>query len=163
MADPISATLITMTLVSAGASIAGGISANRAANREASALEEQGRIAREEANREAQLHAADVRRFQRTQAVAFTKNGVTLAGSPLLVLDDTVARGQEEVDSIVRSGDAQGRLYNQNASQARSKGRSALLGGIVSAGTSVALAGMKIPKAPSQDQVFMNPIPFRDY
>lgn len=156
---------IAATVASAGASIIGGIQANNAAKREASALQEQGRLAQEESLREAQLHADDVRRFHRSQSVAFTKNGVSLAGSPLLVLDETVSRGQEEVDSIVKSGNAQQNLYNQNAQQAKNKGRAALISGFASAAGSVAqMGGSGLFKAPTNGgRTVMNPVPLKDY
>lgn len=140
MADPVSMVLIGSAIIGAGSSVIGGIQQNKAAKQQANALEEQGRIAQEEANREAQLHADDVRRFRALQTVAFTKNGVTLGGSPLLVLDDTTRRGQEEVDSIARSGAAERRLYNQRAANTRSEGRAALIGGITSGAGQVASA-----------------------
>lgn len=158
MADPIS--IGVLMAVSAGASVLGGVSAYRESKKEASALEEQGLLEQQESLREAQLHADDVRRFHRTQAVAFTKNGVSLAGSPLLVLDDTVSRGQEEVDSIARSGDAARRLRNQQASKTRNQGRASLIGSIGQAAGTV-VSGMSATKSltpKSQQQVFFNPI-----
>lgn len=127
MAAPI---FLAATAISAVSSIAGGVSANSAARREGALLDEQGRLSQEESDREAQLHADDVRRFSKTQSLAFLKNGVTLAGSPLLTVQDSVARGQEEVDSISKSGAAQRTLYNQRAEITRNQGRAALIGGI---------------------------------
>lgn len=127
MAAPV---FLISTAISAASSIMGGLSANRAAKQEAGLMEEQGGLAQEEADREAALHARDVKRFRSQQAVAFTKNGVSLAGSPLLVLEDTRATGQEEVDSIVKSGAAERTLYNQRATITRGQGRAALIGGI---------------------------------
>lgn len=138
MADPVSATFIALAAVSATTSVIGGISANNAAKREAALQQEQGRLAQEEANREAARHAQDVRRFSRTQSLAFLRNGVTLAGSPLLVAEDTLTQGQEEVNSIVESGNAQRTLYNQRASATRNSGRAALVGGIGQAAGTVA-------------------------
>lgn len=128
--------------ISAGASIIGGISANNSARREAKAIEEQGRLQQEEATAEATAHAQDVRRFAANQSLSFLANGVTLAGSPLLVLEDTVMQGQNEVDSIVRSGNAARRLAGEKAENTRASGRAALIGGIASAAGTVATAGI---------------------
>lgn len=129
---------VAATAVSVGASIMGGIAANNAAKAEARNLEEQGRLAQEEHNREAARRAEEVRKFHRTQSLAFLKNGVTLAGSPLLVLDETMTQGQEEVNAISKSGDAQRTLYNQRAAQTVNSGRAALIGGIGQAAGSAA-------------------------
>jgi hypothetical protein len=147
MAAALPAIIIAGTLASAGASIYGGIQANSAANREAKALQEQGRLAQEAADAEAQSHATDVRRFAANQSLAFLANGVSLAGSPLLVLEDTVKQGQAEVDSITRSGNAQNALYNQRATNTRNSGRAALIGGIGTAAGSVATMGISASQA----------------
>lgn len=158
MADPITATFLIATAVSAGSSIMGGISANKAAKQEAGFLQEQGRIAQQEADREAALHAEDVRKFQRNQAVAFTKNGVSLAGSPLLVLDETTSKGQEEVDSIVRSGAAERTLYNQRGVMAKNQGRAALIGGFAQ-GFSTAASGFSTYSSATRTQALNKPAP----
>lgn len=136
MADPISMTFIAAAAIGAGGQIYSGYAANQAAKREASLLEEQGVLAQEEADREAASHAEDVRKFSRTQALAFLKNGVTLSGSPLLVLDETLTKGQEEADSIAKSGAAQRNLYNKRAYNERSEGRAKLIGGIMGGASS---------------------------
>lgn len=138
MAAAIPAVIIGLTAVSAGAQIYSGISANAASKKEASALRDQGQLASDEANAEAASHAQDVRRFAANQSLAFLSNGVSMAGSPLLVLDDTITQGQNEVNSIVKSGDAQKRLYNQRADNTRNQGRAALIGSIGGAAGTVA-------------------------
>lgn len=138
MAAAIPAAVIALTAVSAGASIYGGIQANSASKKEAGLLREQGAIAQSEADSEAASHARDVRRFAADQSLAFLSNGVTLAGSPLLVLDDTITQGQKEVDSITRSGNAQRSLFNQRADITRNQGRAALIGGLGQAAGTVA-------------------------
>lgn len=124
------AAFIAFSVVSAGAKIIQGVQQNKAAKAEAAAQEEQGRIQAAEAQAEAQRVANDRRKFRKKQKAAFLKNGITLAGSPLLVLEETRRESQEEVDAIVRRGNAQSRLAFQRASITRAKGRSALLGGI---------------------------------
>lgn len=128
--------LIAATVVSAGASIMGGISARSSANREAKALNEQAALAQNEATAEAQRRATEVRQFQRRQKLAFLKNGVTLEGSPLLILDETLTAGQEEVDAIMRRGTAQAKYYRESAAITKNKGRAALIGGIGGAASS---------------------------
>lgn len=147
MADPVSAIFIGSALLGAGGQIYSGYQANQSAKREASAMEAEGELAQQEADAEAAAHASDVRKFARTQSLSFLKNGVTLEGSPLLVLDETLTQGQNEVDSITKSGNAQRNLYNQRAANTRREGRAQLIGGIIggaaSAGTSYAVGKRK--------------------
>jgi len=138
--------LVLGTAVTAGASIYGGIQANKAAQQESALLAEQGRIAQEQADEEAKSHAQDVRRFAAGQSLSFLANGVSLAGSPLLVLDDTYKQGQKEVDAIVKSGKSQASLYTQRANITANEGRASLIGGVASgvgSVTSSAIAGRK--------------------
>jgi hypothetical protein len=122
--------LITAAVVAAGASIAGGVSAQRSANQEAKLQREQGGIANAEAQRQAAIRAEEVRKFSKVQKLAFLKSGVTLEGSPLLTLDETLTQGQEEVDAISRSGASQYNLAQKQARITQNKGRAALIGGI---------------------------------
>lgn len=135
MADPVTLTLIAAG-IGAGGQIYSGYTANQAAKREAGLLEEQGALAQAEADEEARAHANDVRKFSRTQALSFLKNGVSLAGSPLLVLDETLTEGQKEATSIAKSGAAQRSLYNARAYNARSEGRAKLIGGFLGGASS---------------------------
>ncbi len=139
MADPVSATLIA---VAVGGKLYSGYQANQSAKREASALEAQGEMAQAEADREAAAHANDVRKFARVQTLSFLKNGVTLEGSPLLVLDETITQGQEEVNSIVKSGAAQRTLFNRKAGITRSEGRAKMISSITDSAGMVGSAGL---------------------
>lgn len=134
--------MAVMAVVSAVSSIAGGVQKQNAARKEARALEDQAILSEQEAKAEAEIHATRVRKFAANQKSAFLKNGVTLEGSPLFVLEDTYKYGQDEVNSIVRSGAARATLYRQKAEIARSEGRAALIGGIGSGVSSIASRGM---------------------
>lgn len=133
--------MIAMAAVSAVSSIAGGMQKQASAKKEAQSLENQAVLTQQEAEIEAKIHATQVRKFAANQKSAFLKNGVTLDGSPLLVLDDTYSSGQEEVNAIVRSGSARAQLLREKADQTRSEGRSQLIGGISSAASSGAAYG----------------------
>lgn len=138
--------LIAATVVSATASVASGIAQQSAANREAKALNAMASTAQDEATAEAQRRATDVRQFQRKQKLAFLKNGVTLEGSPLLILDETLQLGQEEVDAIMKRGTAEAKYYRESAAIKKNQGRAALIGGIGGAASSV-ISGYGIGKA----------------
>ena len=130
MADPV--TLFTVAAIAgAGGQVYGGYQANMAAKREAGLMEDQGRLAQAEAQAEAQRRADEVRKFSKVQALAFMKNGVSLSGSPLLTINDTITQGQKEVNAISASGTAKANLYNQRAAITKNEGRAAFIGGLL--------------------------------
>lgn len=111
--------------------IIGGISAARAANREADAQREQADLQRVEAEREAD-RVAKVRKAQRAKVkMAFIKGGVEpLIDSPLLLFEEQKKEDVEEVAALRARGIALQRLGFQRAGIVESKGRAALIGGI---------------------------------
>lgn len=117
--------------IGAAGQIYSGYQQNMAAKREAGLMEDQARLSQAEATAEAQRKANEVRKFSKVQALAFMKNGVTLDGSPLLTIDETVTEGQKEVDSISAAGDARANLYNRKAAIVKNEGRAAFVGGIL--------------------------------
>ena len=117
-------------VISAATSVASGMMKNQEAKREARSLENQARLTEQEAEAEARIHEIRVRKFAANQKAAFLKNGVTLDGSPLMVLEETARIGGEEAGAIRRSGAARAQLFRENATQAKNAGRAALIGGL---------------------------------
>ena len=142
MGDPITTTAIVATTVAVGGKIAGGISAQKSAKTEANLLRDQGILAQQEAYATAQQKADEVRRFAKTQKLAFLKNGVTLQGTPSMVISETVNQGQDEVNAIVKKGIAENRLAIKQAELVRNKGRAAMFSGITNAFGDVASFGL---------------------
>lgn len=147
-------TILAVTAVAAtGASVAGGIASGqaqkKAASQSADLQEQQASLALDEAQTNAGIVANDRRDLLRRQALAYTKSGVALEGSPLLVLENTRSKSQQEVDAIVKSGAAQYKLGMANAATTRTAGRAALTssyiagaGQVASTATSLYSAGM---------------------
>lgn len=84
--------------------------------------------------KEAQVAEQDAKQAERRQKVAYLASGVTLEGSPLLIMEETRRKGAENVDEILRAGQAaSGALmvegYNQK-SALKAKGRDAFMSGI---------------------------------
>ena len=136
MADPVSAVVIGSIVAGAAGQVYGGYSSNMAAKREAGLMEDQGRLQQAEAAAEAQRRANEIRKFSQKQSLAFMKSGVSLSGSPLAVIDETVTEGQKEVDSIAKAGDARANLYNQKAAIVKNEGRAAFVGGVLGGASS---------------------------
>jgi len=133
---------IALSVVAAGFSVAGGLSARDSAKKEASAQEEQARLANAEARREADRTAKTNDVFRRRQKLAFLKSGVLLEGSPLLVLQETQEESQKEVDAIRARGNALEDLGKRRASVTRSEGRAKLIGSIGQAIGTIGQAGI---------------------
>ncbi len=108
-----------------------GFASLGASRSEASSLEAQSQLARQEAAAEARSRTLEVQKFRERQAGQYMMSGVALAGSPLLVLEETRRLGQEEVDSIVSRGDAISNIYKARAQQTRASGRMRFLGSLV--------------------------------
>ena len=115
--------LAVLTLVSAAGSIYSGFAANSAANSEASLQRQQGEIAASEAQVNAKNEAFNQTQAVQNQRLAFLANGVTLEGSPALVLEESKKYGQGQVDAILRQGAAKKALGYAEADISKNKGR----------------------------------------
>lgn len=122
----------TYAIASAGLDLLGGLFGYFAGEQLQEAAESRGRMIRMEADAEATRYAEQARHFKASQKVAFLKNGVTLTGSPLDVLDHDMLTAQQNIDAI-RARGAAGQLDAEGqGAAAGSAGRSALIAGITS-------------------------------
>jgi len=71
------------------------------------------------------------------QRVQFLASGVELEGSPLLVLEETLSLGEEDLNAIRISGGVQAENAKIKARSARSKGNAALYGSLFKAGNTL--------------------------
>lgn len=111
-------------------SIAGGFSANSAATAEANLQRQQGDILLNESKIDAANEAYNQRQNVGKTRLAFLANGVSLEGSPSMVLDDATKYGQTQVNSILSRGASQFGLSYQEAALTQNKGRAALISGL---------------------------------
>ncbi len=138
------AVMIGLMAVNAVGSIAGGMAAQRAAEDEADALAEQAALSRQEALEEAERLDKEHTRFLARQSLMFLKGGVTLSGSPLLVLTETREEREKQVQAQIDRANAIYKYGMKSAARTKAQGRSALIGGILGAATtttSMYLAG----------------------
>lgn len=146
--------LIAATVVSAGASIAGGIQANREAKAQSKFAKQQAGLA-EQAAAQARIEAQEkmaeserqTQKLRSRQLVGFLKSGVLLEGTPLDVFEETELLGRQDVAALERQGNAQATQFQQQAfgyrrqgSAALQTGRARLVSGIGSA-ASTAMTG----------------------
>jgi len=122
-------------------SLVGGVQARSEAKQQSAiALSDaaaRGAEAERVAAREARFESEDVADTVRRQKLAYMASGVTLEGSPLLVMERTRQKGADNVAEILAGGKsaaqaatAEGRLMAQRA---KSTGRSAFIEGITGA------------------------------
>ena len=131
----------SLTAIGAAGSIYGGVSGLLASSREATLQREQGDIAVQEARVNAANEAWNLTQIVQKQRVAYLANGVSLEGSPALVLATSKTYAQEQVDSILRQGTARAKLMYGEAQNTENKGRAALIGGITQAFGGLSKAG----------------------
>jgi len=72
-----------------------------------------------------------------TQRSQFLSSGVELEGSPLLVLEETLRLGEEDLTAIKTTGTSQERQAKLRGRAARTKGRGALFGSLFKAGSTL--------------------------
>ena len=135
--------LLAATAATAGGQIAQGVAANQSASRQANLQEEQARIAKEEAERSAEQKGTERRKFLAEQRMAYLSSGVSLAGTPGIVAQDTFKEFQLEIDALRKSGVAQYRLGLMEAANTRLSGKAQLVSGLL---TSVGTLGSGISK-----------------
>lgn len=125
-----------MGAIQALSQVGQGIAQNSSAQADAAARQRQSDLVLQQTELEAGQKAREVRRFAADQEVQYASSGVTLEGSPALVLAETRRLGQQEVNAMTQRGKFQAQLMRTNAMRTKAAGRQALLGGITNAAMS---------------------------
>lgn len=136
---------------SAVSSIAGGINGMVASNGEAALQRQQAEIAGRQAQDNATLETFNQKTAIGRQQISFLANGVSLEGSPSLVVKQSEDYGQMQVNSILRQGAATSALLKAQATQTQNQGRAALLAGIAKGAGTAAEGGYTLYKAGAFD------------
>ncbi len=124
--------------ISALTQINSGLAAQRAANDEAELMDRQADIVLSETIRDADRLRRDVITFRESQAHAFLDSGVTLQGSPMEILTETVRKGNAQIEALVRRGQAESDLQRDKANILRRSGAFNALSAVQSANASLA-------------------------
>ncbi|MFV1850114.1 MAG: hypothetical protein ACMZ66_05340 [Thalassospira sp.] len=107
----------------AGAKLYAANEARRASNRQADLI-------REQASRDAAQRQRQNQRLLASQRARYSAAGVTLEGTPGLVLDETDSMAAQDISDIYYFG-------NQSANAARRSGRAGMIGGFLDASSSL--------------------------
>lgn len=118
---------------SAALDLIGGLFGSFASKEAAGIAASRGRMLRDEAEADAARYAEQAKGLRAQQAVNYRKSGVTLSGSPLAILDETIRVANENISAIRAGGQAKQLEQETLAGQYRNKGRAALLSGLSSA------------------------------
>ncbi len=117
-------------IASVGGQLFGGFSANRAGGSEADDIEAQASLERAENMEEARRQQIADRKFLAKQSVAFVKGGVSLEGSPMLVLEETAFEHEKQFAAGKRQAQARYQFGMNKAERVRQQGRSSMTGGL---------------------------------
>lgn len=117
--------------------VVGNVMSVNSAGMESNATMQEGELAYQEALLEADRTAEQGRQFQAEQKMKYVMSGVMLAGSPIMVLDDTANKVQDEINAIKQRGEAQRAVAYARAGITKSEGRTGFLSGLVNTGTNM--------------------------
>lgn len=119
--------LIASAVIGAGSSIIGGIQQRNEAKKQAGIIER-------EAEQSAAIERQEANTAARIQKTQFLKSGVTLSGSPLLLMQETYARGEQNARNVLESGQAKAKSVRKSGQNAFYSG---IMGGFQSAGSAL--------------------------
>lgn len=127
--------------VGTGISVMGQMEAGKAqqkwAEYNAAVAERDAETARLNAEYEAGLYRKDTERILSRQRALFGKAGVTLEGSPLLLMAETAAEGEMDALMIERGGKIQAERYRSEAMLSRMSGKMYRRAGYYGAGSTL--------------------------
>ena len=137
------AAMLAIQSAGAIAQVSGGIGAENAANQEAALQKQQGQIALSESQINANNAAFNYTQQVQGQRLGFLASGVSLEGSPALVVASSKKYAQGQVQSILNSGAAQYNLAQEQAAMTINKGRAGMIAGIMQGMSTEASAAEK--------------------
>ena len=104
-------------------------------------MEQQAAEEKKAAQHEAKMIRKKGIAFKASQRVSFAKAGVTGAGTPMLVLQDTANKIEQDIAMTLRGGQVRSNYYRARGQLLRTQGRSAYRAGKIGAATSL-LSGL---------------------
>ena len=117
-----------------GAYIFSGITSFAQGMESASLLTEQGELSRDDYYRQAELVLDQGYRTRAKQTMEYIGGGVEIAGTPQLVLKETLSKANAQSESYKTTGDNVYNLARQKAKMAKNEGMSSLVSNVLLAG-----------------------------
>lgn len=136
-----------LTILAVGGAMYSGYSSYEEGKEQKKQYEEQARIAEEESAEAVEAKESERRRLLANQRMAYLANGVSLAGTPLIVGEETRMEYQKEINALRRSGAAEVNTLQAQGFAAEKSGRTKLITSLMTAGGTYAKS--TTPKARS--------------
>lgn len=146
MADPITL-MVASAVVGAVGSIAQGVSANKAAKFNAQVAANNARLAQQTGEENAARIQRQSTQIEGAQKATLGASGISLTGSSLDVLSDTAIEGELAALDAKNAGINDASRFRAEEKLARARGRAALIGGFMGAGTKLLGASSSFKKA----------------
>lgn len=143
--------LTVLSGTTAGLNLAEGIFGMSAADARADSLRSQLSLIRAESEADIVRYADKARGLKAEQSVKYLKSGVTLEGSPLEILDETVRVSSENISAMRAKTTADILTAKSQISAIRGQGRAALVGGFSKAASVFQSQKRKLPGASSKE------------
>jgi len=132
---------VAISAVAVVASVVGTVVSSdaqrRAANTNADIQEQNAAAARAKSSYDEQRHRESVQKMLSTQRALYGKSGVDMAGSPLLVMEDTAAQGELDALAIRYGGDVASAQQRSAANLSRMQASDYQTAGYLKAGSSL--------------------------
>ena len=121
------AAVVAAAVIAAGAGVYSADQQRRAGNQQAdynaAVAEEDAKAAKAKAEYDEKAHRENVRKILATQRALYGKSGLSMEGSPLLVMEDTEKQGELDALAIRYGGDVASARSRSEANLARMTGR----------------------------------------
>ncbi|OQB51810.1 MAG: hypothetical protein BWX99_02707 [Deltaproteobacteria bacterium ADurb.Bin151] len=138
------AAVVAAAVIAAGAGAYSADQQRRAGNQQAdynaAVAEEDAKAAKAKAEYDEKAHRENVRKILATQRALYGKSGLSMEGSPLLVMEDTEKQGELDALAIRYGGDVASARSRSEANLARMTGRNnayAAKAGYIQAGSTL--------------------------
>jgi hypothetical protein len=123
--------------VAAGGAVYSGVQQSNAADYNAAVAEQDALAANDRAKSEEDAHRESIRRILATQRALYGKSGLSMEGSPLLVMEDTAAQGELDALTIRYGGDIAAAKGRSSANLSRMQGGAAKTASYFQAGSTL--------------------------
>lgn len=147
MCEPLTGMMIlagASSLMSAAGSLQQGKEEQATLDYNADVMRQGAQATREKAEFDETMHREKVRKLLSSQRAAYGAAGVDMAGSPLLVLEDTAAQGELEAKTIKHGGEVEASQKLNQAEIYETQGKNARSASIWKAGTSLLSGGASV-------------------
>ena len=149
MCEPLTGFLIltaASSLMGAAGSIQQGQAEQEAADYNADVARQSAQASLDKADYDETIHREKVRKLLSSQRAAYGAAGVDMAGSPLLVLEDTAAQGELDAKAIRYGGEVEAKQKLSQAEIYELTGKNAKTASYYKAGTSLLSGGASMAK-----------------